>query len=159
MLLAAILLVIGIAIILLEFFIPSFGLIGLIGTASIVGSIVLAFRVSSMAGSIFLIASLIIVPVLMMMFFKFFPRTFFGRKLILKRRFDSEDGFTSYSSEKYQELQGRTGTAETDLRPSGMILVEGRKLSAVTSGEYIEKGNPIVVIKIEGSRIVIKEEV
>jgi len=159
MLIASGLLIIGIAVILLEFFIPSFGLIGVIGIASIIGSIVLAFRTSSLAGSIFLIAALIIVPFLMMIFFKFFPKTFFGKKLILGRKFKSEDGFTSYSSEKYEDLEGVSGTAATDLRPSGMILINNRKLSAVSSGEYIEKGKNIVVIKIEGSRIVIKEEV
>lgn len=158
MMLAVALLIIGIAVILLEFFIPSFGLIGVIGAASVVGSIVLAYRVSSTAGSIFLIAALITVPVLMMLFFKLFPRTFFGRKLILGRRFHKEDGFTSYSPEKYKELKGCSGTALTDLRPSGMILVDGKKLSAVSSGEYIEKGRPVAVIKTEGSRIVIRQE-
>jgi membrane-bound serine protease (ClpP class) len=159
MLLASGLLIIGIAVILLEFFIPSFGLIGVIGAASVISAIVIAFRTSNIAGSIFLIASLIIVPVLMLIFFKIFPRTYFGKKLILGRRFENYDGFTSYTPEKYEKLLGISGIAETDLRPSGMILIEDRKLSAVTSGEYIEKGKPIVVIKIEGSRIVIRQEV
>ena len=159
MLLAVCLLLLGIAVILLEFFIPAFGLIGAIGAASVIGSIVLAFRISSTAGSIFLVSTLVAVPVLMMVFFRLFPRTIFGKKLILGKRFERDEGFASYTDEKYEGLNGAAGTAATDLRPSGIVVIDGKKFSAVSSGEYIEKDKPISVIKTEGSRIVVREEV
>ena len=156
MVLAVIMLLIGVAAILLEFFVPAFGLIGIIGAASIIGSIVSAFRFSTTAGAIFLTAALIIVPTLMLTFFRIFPKTFIGRKLILHRKFDRQEGFKS-SAADYSMLTGKTGTALTDLRPSGTIVVEERKYSAVTSGEYIEKNNKVKIIKTAGSRILVAE--
>ena len=156
MLTAAVLLIIGLAAVILEFFIPAFGIIGLLGGASIVAGIIAAFRISSAAGSVFLISALIIVPVLIIVFFRIFPRTFFGRKLILGRIFSSEDGYTAGPAEQ-DSLNGMQGTALSDLRPSGTIRVDGKKYSAVSSGEYIDSGKEIKVIKTDGNRIVVKE--
>lgn len=156
MILAIILLLTGIAAILLEFFVPAFGLIGIIGGASIIGSIISAFRFSSIAGAVFLTASLIIVPALMLIFFRIFPKTFIGKKLILHRRFDRQEGFESTAAD-YSLLDGKTGIAQTDLRPSGSIVVEDNKYSAVTGGEYIEKGSRVKIVKTAGSRIIVTE--
>ena len=156
MLLPIILAVIGLASILLEFFIPAFGLIGAIGAGSIIAGIVLAFKVSSTAGSVLLISSLILIPVLMMIFFRLFPKTFIGKKLILHRVFNREDGFES-SQADYSGLKGKTGTVASDLRPSGTIIVDNTKYNAVSSGEYIEKSKVITVIKTEGSKITVAE--
>ena len=156
MVIALVLSIIGLASILLEFFIPAFGLIGIIGAGSIVAGIVLAFRISTNIGSIFLIASLIIIPVLMMIFFRLFPKTFIGKKLILHRIFETDEGYKSIA-EDYSVLENKTGTASTDLRPSGMIIIDDKKYSAVTSGEYIEKTKRVTVIKTEGSKITVSE--
>ncbi|MDC7225729.1 MAG: NfeD family protein [Spirochaetales bacterium] len=156
MALAITLLLTGIAAILLEFFVPAFGLIGIIGGASVVASIIKAFKFSTAAGAVFLTASLIIVPALMLIFFRIFPKTFIGRKLILHRRMDSREGFESTAVD-YTELAGKDGTAHTDLRPSGTIIVNNLKYSAVTGGEYIEKGKKVEILKTEGSRIIVTE--
>jgi membrane-bound serine protease (ClpP class) len=47
--------------------------------------------------------------------------------------------------------------AVTTLRPSGMARIEGVKYSVVTGGELIEKNQPVRVVKVEGSRIVVKK--
>lgn len=153
---ALILAVVGLASILLEFFIPAFGLIGLIGTGSVIAGIVLAFRISTTLGSVFLISSLVLIPVLMMIFFRIFPKTFIGKKLILHRKLETEDGYTA-TADDYTVLENKTGLASTDLRPSGTVVIDDKKYSAVTSGEYIERSKNIIVIKTEGSRITVAE--
>lgn len=50
---------------------------------------------------------------------------------------------------------GDTGEADTYLRPSGKIVVGDKRLDAVTAGEFIEKGTPIEIIKIDGNRIIV----
>ena len=154
--LATILLLTGIAAIIIEFFVPAFGLVGLVGAGSIIGSVITAFRFSSTAGAIFLTASLIIVPGLLMLFFKLFPKTFIGKKLILHRNFNKEDGFES-SSDNYSVLKGKSGTVISDLRPAGTIMIDNKKFSAITAGEYIEKEKKVSVIKTEGSKIIVAE--
>jgi len=54
-------------------------------------------------------------------------------------------------------LVGMQGKAITTLRPAGTILVDGKRLDAVTNGGYIEKDAEIRVIEVHGSRIVVEK--
>jgi membrane-bound serine protease (ClpP class) len=53
-------------------------------------------------------------------------------------------------------MTGKTGVAETVLRPSGKVLVDGKLYDAYTRGDYIEKGQPIEVISHEGPALKVK---
>jgi membrane-bound serine protease (ClpP class) len=39
----------------------------------------------------------------------------------------------------------------------GTVQVGERRLSALTAGEFIDKDRPVRVVKVEGSRIVVRE--
>jgi len=54
-------------------------------------------------------------------------------------------------------LLGREGTSLTVLRPSGMARIDGRKVSVLTAGEYIDRGARIRVTRAEGNRIFVRE--
>ena len=56
----------------------------------------------------------------------------------------------------YAAYVGRTGTAETQLRPSGKALVGDDLLDVVTDGELIPKGTPLRVVRVEGVRIIVE---
>ncbi len=157
MLVPVVLLLVGVLAILIEFFVPAFGLVGVLGAGSIITGIVIAFRtLGNLTGSIFLIISLILVPVMTVLFFKTFPGSFMGKRLILSHSQHSDDGWESHERDRYSELPGRNGICITDLRPSGMVMIEGNKYSVVSTGDYIEKDSEIDVIGMEGSRIIVE---
>lgn len=54
-------------------------------------------------------------------------------------------------------LKGKTGTAQTVLRPSGKVEIEGEVYDAVTSGEFIEKGAAITVIRVEATQLYVEK--
>jgi membrane-bound serine protease (ClpP class) len=83
-----------------------------------------------------------------------FPMTFLGKKLILKTVLENLPSGTIQQPTK--SCAGRTGTALTDLRPSGTARIDGARLSVVTAGEYIEQDSPVIVVQHEGSRIVVR---
>jgi len=74
------------------------------------------------------------------------------RKLSLQA---SLDGASSFGQD-YSGFQGKEGQAHTDLRPAGMVIVDGRKLDVVTAGESIPRGGRVRVVAVEGNRIVVK---
>jgi len=78
-----------------------------------------------------------------------FPRTKLGRAFI------SEGQVGDIRTEK-PELVGLTGTAFTQLRPSGTALIGGRRVDVVTEGALIEKGTPVRVVGVEGMRVVVR---
>ena len=56
------------------------------------------------------------------------------------------------------DLLHQTGTAFTQLRPSGTALINGQRVDVVTEGALVEKGTPIKVVAIEGMRVVVRAQ-
>jgi membrane-bound serine protease (ClpP class) len=149
--------VVGFIALFLELFVPAAGLIGAAGIICMVVGTVLGYRsFGSTVGTLFLTGTLVGVPAMIVIGLKLFPKTFVGKRLILSFSQGQAEGFTSYTSERYENLLGREGEAVTMLRPSGMVLIDGKKHSVVTSGELIERGERVRVIKVEGSRVVVR---
>ncbi len=52
---------------------------------------------------------------------------------------------------------GLTGTVVTDLRPAGTAVINNRRVDVVSRGEYLDKGTEIIVLEVEGNRVVVKQ--
>jgi membrane-bound serine protease (ClpP class) len=151
------LIAIGLVAIFAELLIPAFGLIGIAGLGSVVAAVVFAYNHHGDAlGTVVLATALVTTPLALFLGLKYFPRTFIGKRLILTDSFDRDRGYASYTSESYEGLVGKEGRARTTLRPSGMADIDGRKHSVVTAGEFIEKDAAVRVVRVEGSRIVVR---
>jgi len=155
--LPVLLFVVGFIALFLELFVPAAGIIGAAGIICMIVATVLAYNsLGKIVGSLFLAGVLVGTPAMIMLGLKVFPKSFIGKRLILFRSMEQEYGFTSSDVEKYRDLLGKEGITLTMLRPSGMVRINGKKYSVVTSGELIEKGNMVHVIKVEGNRIVVR---
>lgn len=77
------------------------------------------------------------------------------RRLILTDSTSTESGYVSNVNRL--ELIGRVGITITPLRPSGTVKVDDERLDVVAEGGFIEKDIAVKVIKVEGSRIVVRE--
>ena len=51
---------------------------------------------------------------------------------------------------------GRAVRCQTDLRPVGKVLVDGRTLDATTRGEFLEAGAEAVILRVEGANVVVR---
>lgn len=150
---ALILFVVGIILLLIEAAAPGFGVPGVGGIISIFISIVLAmnsFKVAVISFSIAIIATAIVAVLLI----KYGYKSPYLDKIILSTKLDKDHGYIS-SETKYDYL-GKEGIAVTDLRPSGIISIDDKRLDSVSEGGFIEKGEKIKVIKVEGSKIIVK---
>lgn len=151
------LIAIGLVAVFAELLIPAFGLIGLAGMGSVVAAVVFAYNDHGEAmGTVVLATALVTTPLALFLGLKYFPRTFIGKRLILSDSFDRDRGYASYTSATYEGLVGREGRAKTTLRPSGVAEIDGTKHSVVTAGEFIEQGAPVRVVRVEGSRVVVR---
>ena len=66
-----------------------------------------------------------------------------------------EDGYTTTFG--WESLVGETGTADTDLHPSGWVKVDDQRVFVVSEGEFVEKGKSVQILKVDGNRIVVRE--
>ena len=146
--------VIGVVFVILEFFVPG-GIVGILGGAMIIISLLFAgASVTHMAYSI--IIAMFIAVIGMVIIMKFFGKKMHVfNKLVLRDATTTEEGYVSNMNRI--DLIGRIGEAVTPLRPAGVILIDKERIDAVSEGSFINKGSQVEVIKVEGSRIVVRE--
>ncbi|PKF89893.1 hypothetical protein CW306_06420 [Bacillus sp. BA3] len=146
--------IIGVILVLIEFFIPG-GIIGLLGFTAIVGSLFLATGDPVHMTISLLIAVTVSILVFILLVKVFGKQMKFFRKMILTDATKTEQGYVSNPNRL--DLLGVEGKALTDLRPSGTALVKEERVDVVTEGSFISKGSSIVIVKVEGSRVVVRE--
>lgn len=152
--LPVILQIIGILVIIVEVVVPTGGILAFVSTGLIGGSLYLVFtRVSTLAGVILVVVDLIVIPASVFIGFKLLARS----PVSLKKSLSREDGVQSQAPdlEHYLHMEG---VAVTDLRPSGVALIDGKRLDVVSRGEYLEKTSNVVVIAVTGNQIIVSKK-
>jgi len=153
---AALLFIIGLALLLVEvFIIPGFGIAGVLGLAALFGSIFLSTPDPSTAVQSLVIA-IIGAAVLIIVVFRFTPGRKVFKRLILEMEETPAQGYVA-AKKGLVSLIGKQGIAKTTLRPSGTAEIDDVFVDVVTSGEYIEEGTLIVVSNVEGMRVIVKQ--
>lgn len=144
----------GVLCIIIEILTPTVGLLAGLGVAAMLYSVVLTLG-GDVDAIYALLASLAIAALVFAVFVKRMPSSRLWKKLVLSDASTKERGYVSAPPK--QELVGRTGIAETDLRPSGRGSFDGEMQDIVSGGEYIAKGTPVVVTCVEGRKILVKK--
>jgi len=85
----------------------------------------------------------------------FTGKTFFGDLALITTQ-QKDQGYTS-SNTDYQDFTGKTGIANTMLRPAGKVMIEGMLFDAVALTGYIDKGEHIEVVKYETAQLVVRK--
>jgi len=148
-----ILFVFGIALMLVEAFMPGLGVFGLGGLISTIASIVLA-AVSVQTGMIMLLIAVTLSAVFAVFAFRFFSRRGMLRHIILSEEETADLGYVAPLDQK--NLVGKEGVAETSLRPSGAATIDGRRIDVVSDGSYIPAGEKLIVDRVEGVRVIVR---
>lgn len=172
-----VLVMIGVILLAIEVFvIPGFGVVGLLGIGLIMTGSILALipmlptRVPALPGidavgvDQYVVGALwrtcltaLVVVAGAWVLGKVLPRTPAYQKLILQASVSTERGVV-VGAGRYDGYVGRTGTARTALRPAGTAEFGDERLDVVTTGDLVEKGAPIRIVRVEGNRVVVEAE-
>ncbi|WP_058307408.1 NfeD family protein [Gracilibacillus massiliensis] len=149
-----VLLVLGIVLIIIEIFAPG-GILGFIGLGAIVAALFMSTDdVGHMALSIAIaLVSSIVVAVILFKTIGLEKGVL--RHIILNDSTSSEQGYVS--SVNRPDLIGQEGVSVTPLRPAGTAEFSEERLDVVTEGAFIDVNTAIKIIKVEGSRIVVRK--
>lgn len=147
---------VGIGLLVLEAFMPGFGLPGISGIVMEIVAIVLTWvnhgPVAAL-GLTIIVLSLIAIAISMSL--RSATKGRLSRsKIILKERESNEAGYRS--AEDMQVFLGKEGETTTVCRPTGMAEFDGVKLNVVSEGEFIPAGTRVRIVQVEGSRIVVR---
>ena len=141
---AILLMFLGCALVVMEVFVPSGGILGFLSLVSIVGSVLMAFRRDTTTGMSFIVITLVGVPTAIGLAFKYWPYTPMGRAFLGELPEESD----LLPNDPRRELVGQVGVAKSKMLPSGSVLVGGRMIDAVSNGTPIDPGQPIAATEL-----------
>ena len=157
------LIIAGFSLIMLEaFVIPGFGIVGISGIGIVVYGLYLLLipnvpvgeEVLSNANDGFMIGLLgAVIGIYLLL--KLMVKTKFWKQLTAPGSQKKEDGYTN--SFGWESLTDQVGKADTDLHPSGWVIVESKRFFMISEGDFIEKGSSVKVLSVDGNRIVVKK--
>lgn len=137
-----------------EVFVPSAGLLGVIALLFLAGGVYIFFHYSTVAGWVGVVLAVILVPTVLFLAVKLFPRTSFSRNVTLTPS-ERQEGDAVPDSERLRTLLGKKAVTLTPLRPVGICEFEGTRVQCVAESGLIEKGKTVTVILVEGMRVVV----
>ena len=146
--------IVGVALLVVEMYVPGFGAPGISGIALLVLGFVLLKPPLAEGLILFAILAAILCVALSVCLYSASKGRLSKSKLVLN------DVAVPASVAENNDLNyfiGREGVTHTALRPAGIGEFDGVKLNVVSDGEFIGKDKPIRVQSVEGNRIVVRE--
>ncbi len=149
------LLIAGYLLILAEFVVPG-GILGVIGAICLLAAAVMGFfQFETSTAIMILVAELFSGVVLTVIWFRYFFDSPMGSALVLKDKLPSAE--SSDTKPGTTDLTGATGTTVTPLRPSGTARINDKRYDVLTEGKMVESGKEVMVVKMDGSHIIVRE--
>jgi membrane-bound ClpP family serine protease len=148
--LAILLLAVGLALLVLEALVPAYGIIGLMGVASVLGAVGACFYADQRLGVAALAGFAVLTPLLWSAWVRLWPRTPMGRRMILRTVAGQA------KPDAHQVSPGQAGVAVTELRPSGECRFGNHRVEAYSEQGIIAAGQPVRAVSVSGTRVLVR---
>lgn len=145
------LLIVGLALLVAEVMLVSFGVILALAGVALFSAVFVAFQTSVTFGAIIVGTEAVLTPLVLMASFKLLPKTKLGKELIL----DGTAGTAAAADATLSALLKKEGVTLTPLRPAGYARIDGRKVDVTTRGEMLDADVPVVVLDVTANRVVV----
>ena len=157
---AILLLAAALAVLVVEVFVPSGGLLALVTLGTLGASIFFAWRewwgTDPAAFAIYVGSVVILLPGTLVGAFTLMSRTNWGRGMLQEPpSLDEVDSYTEEQAE-LRALVGKRGETLTMLAPGGMVRVGTARVHSETRGMMLDPGQPVEVVAVKGNRVVVR---
>ena len=150
---SAVCVLLGMILMIVEVFLPGFGLPGIGGIVLVgAGVVMVGVHFGALTAVGVLLVIIAVLAVLVSWVLRQASRGG-GRRSEL---FLQERDELGTKQEDMNVLIGKAGMTTSVLRPAGIGDFDGVRLNVVTEGGFIEKGEPIEIVRVDGSRIVVR---
>ena len=156
--LAYALIALGIVLLVGELFVPTGGVLFLLSMLSILIGIGMVFVYGDTStGLLTLLALFGAGPVIAGLFFVLWPYTPLGRRTL--RVVPDQDATVANMpvNLELEALRGRYGRAGSDLRPSGVVDFDGKRIDAITEGVMVPAGAWVRCIDVKAGRVLVRQ--
>jgi membrane-bound serine protease (ClpP class) len=163
------LVVVGVLLLLVEaFLVPGFGIPGVLGILCFSAGLLFAItgyrpgNPTTVDGdairdyALQLVATLVVGGVVFLALARLFPSSPFGRRLLIPAGALPAGSVATPTGSGAAVLPAREGTALTPLRPAGTARLGDSLVDVVTEGDFVDEGARVRVVRVEGSRVVVR---
>lgn len=141
--------ILGLVMIFAEILMPGFGLFGILGTISLLGSLVLTFKIYGLITFLALLAAVVVLFFAMVSVAK---KSGLYNKVVLKDKQEAKD----FDESVLQGLLGQIGVTHSTLRPFGVAEIDGKVVDVCSQGDFIDRDVKVQVVQIMGKTVVVK---
>lgn len=145
----------GISLLIVELYVPDFGVIGIVGFLAMALSIYL--KTGDFTQLVYLVLGSIAVAFIVIVYFlKSGKDLNISPGFVLNEAMSNEKG---YSSEKdYSFLVNTNGLVISDLRPVGRAKFGEDTYEVISTAEMISSGELVTVVRVQGAKVYVKRE-
>jgi membrane-bound serine protease (ClpP class) len=159
---AVLLLVLGLALLIAEIFIPSGGLILTASVVCLGFSVYFAWSAwwysNQTAFWAYVVSLAVLMPVTIVGAFTLVPRTSMGKRILLEAPAPEEVRAYAREQERLWSFVGRGGRTLTLLNPGGLVLLDGERLHCESEGMVVDAGEEVRIVGVKGNRLVVRHE-
>lgn len=151
-----ILLAVGVAVAVLELFVPSGGILSIAAVGALIGSIACFFAFDTMAGFVAMAAYAAGAPVAIVLGLKIWQHTPLAKSMVLGSTEADEDEGAGKGPAVASALLGQVGVAITPLRPVGFVRLGHDRIEAQAETDMIDPGTRVTIVECDGPRIIVR---
>jgi membrane-bound ClpP family serine protease len=151
------LLVVGLAVMVLEVFVPSGGVLGFISIVAIVAAIWMAFAEQGVGfGMTIMGLAFVAIPSVLAVAFRWFPETPLGRRVLPPPPSPLDVVPDARRRQSLRDLVGRSGRTLSELLPWGSVDLGGVTFDAVSEDGPVAMGRDVEIVGVQGSALVVR---
>lgn len=147
---------VGVVLLLVEVFMPGFGIPGISGCVLLGAGIIMTWiQFGAKVGLGITVVLLALLAILISVAMRSVAKGKLG-----KSEFVLNDDMSSEKDESREDmlsLVGEVGEVSTVLRPVGVAEFECGRLNVMTEGEYIERGAKVMITRVDGTSVFVKK--
>ena len=144
--------IVGSGLIILEAFIPGFGVAGIFGIILEVVALWATWKLHGVPTALIaLLAVLILIGFAIFLSYRSAMNGRLSRSPLILKETEAADAAATP-----EQWIGQEGVTVTSLRPAGQIDINGVRLNAASSGDFVPKGTTVLVTGMEGDHLVIR---
>ena len=139
----------GLLLLFVEILMPGFGLFGILGAASLLGSLIVVFKLYGTAVFLSMLAAALVIFFVMILFAR---KSGLYHKVVLKDKQEAK----GFDESALHGLLGKIGLTVTECKPFGSAEFDGRIVDVCSTGDFIDRGVEVQVMQITGKTVTVK---
>lgn len=139
----------GLLLLFVEILMPGFGLFGILGSISLLGTLAAVFKLYGF--TVFLIM-LIAVVIIFFGMIAFAKKSGLYNKVVLRDRQEAK----GFDETPLQGLLGKVGVTHTELKPFGVAEIDGKVVDVCSTGDFIDRDIRVQVVQVTGKTVTVK---